>query len=260
MSLLQTAKALEGYRLDAVDGETGTVEAFYFDVVNWAVRYLVVNIGDRYTDGRVLVSPVAIGEIDADSKTMDVELTRRQIENSPPVNIARPLSRQYEQSYYRYYDWPPYWESVHIEATPPLRRSIAAVMPEYHEETYLRGTAQLTGYGVAALDGDIGCVEDLVIDTRYWVIRYLEVDIHNSLPDKHVLVNASRVGRVNGTRQTVAISLTREAITNAPGFDPAKAIGHDHEPPLPQPIHPESDRLLTPNGNHRALGLIAKGD
>lgn len=232
MTLLQTAKTLEGYRLDAVDGEIGTVEAFYFDIVNWVVRYLVVNIGGHFMDGRVLVSPVAIGEIDADSKTMDVELTRRQIENSPPANIARPLSRQYEQSYYRYYDWPPYWETMHIEVTPPLRYPISAVLPEYHEETYLRGTAQLKGYGVAALDGDIGRVEDFIIDTQYWLIRYLDIAVRNNLPGKHVLINPGRIRRVNKTRQTIVISLTREAITNAPGFDPAKEIGRDHEPPF----------------------------
>ncbi|MDT8384700.1 MAG: PRC-barrel domain-containing protein [Gammaproteobacteria bacterium] len=215
MNLLQTAKALEGYRLDAVDGEIGAVEAFYFDAVNWAVRYLVVNIGGHFMDGRVLVSPVAIGEIDADSKTMDVELTRRQIENSPPVSTARPLSRQYEQSYYHYYGWPPYWDTMHIEATPPLRRPIAAVLPEYHEETYLRGTAQLKGYGVAALDGDIGRVEDFIIDTQYWVIRYLDIAVRNNLSGKHVLINVSWVGRVNGTKQTVSVGMTRAAIKSA---------------------------------------------
>ena len=43
-------------------------------------------------------------------KLLLVNLTRKQIEDSPPIESHKPVSRQYEEDYYRYYGWPYYWE------------------------------------------------------------------------------------------------------------------------------------------------------
>ena len=37
--MLHSAKALNGYKLDSLDGEMGKVEEFYFDDKHWVVRY-----------------------------------------------------------------------------------------------------------------------------------------------------------------------------------------------------------------------------
>ena len=41
---------------------------------------------------------------------MSVKLTRKQIEDSPAIESHKPVSRQYEEEYYRYYGWPYYWQ------------------------------------------------------------------------------------------------------------------------------------------------------
>jgi hypothetical protein len=38
-----------------------------------------------------------------------VKLTKKQIESSPALASHKPVSRQYEEEYYRYYGWPTYW-------------------------------------------------------------------------------------------------------------------------------------------------------
>lgn len=235
MNLLQKIRELDDYSLLAVDGEIGGIEEFYFDETTWAIRYLVVNTGGWLTGRRVLISPVAIGGIDEEKQTIYIELTRHQIENSPPISADRPVSRQYEVAYYQYYKWPPYWELGSLSgfpiseapmAPPPTPREIA--MPKM-EETYLRSTAEVNGYATAARDGEIGHVEDFIVDTQYWVIRYLEIDTRNWWPGKHVLVNPGWIEEISWTERAISVDLTREAIKGAPGFDPSKAIGRDYE-------------------------------
>jgi len=38
------------------------------------------------------------------------EPDRKQIEDSPAIESHKPLSRQYEEEYHRYYGWPYYWQ------------------------------------------------------------------------------------------------------------------------------------------------------
>ena len=43
--MLRKAKDLDGYKLDARDGEIGKVKEFYFDDQSWTVRYLIADTG-----------------------------------------------------------------------------------------------------------------------------------------------------------------------------------------------------------------------
>lgn len=235
MNLLQMARELERYSLLAVDGEIGRVEAFYFDDTAWAIRYLVVNTGGWLTGGHVLISPVAIGDVDEENRTINIELTRHQIENSPSVSADRPVSRRYELAYYQYYGWTPYWELVPLSgfpmagmpmAPPPTPDKIS--MPGA-DETHLRSTVEVKGYAIAARDGEIWHVEDFIVDTQYWVIRYLKIDTRNWLPGKHILVNPGWIEEISWTTRTVSVGLSCEAIKGAPDFDPSKAISRGYE-------------------------------
>jgi hypothetical protein len=51
----------------------------------------------------------------------------------------------------------------------------AAKQKEQAEDQRLRST-QVTGYYIGANDGEIGHVEDFIIDDESWSIRYIVVD------------------------------------------------------------------------------------
>jgi len=84
-------------------------EDFYFDDQKWVVRYAVVDTGSWLLGRLVLIAPHAFGNLDQNRTSLLVNLTRQQIENSPPIESHKPVSRQYEEEYYRYYGWPSYW-------------------------------------------------------------------------------------------------------------------------------------------------------
>src|ERR1700729_3565539 len=101
--MLQSLKQLYGNKFGAFDGEIGQVKDFYFDDQNWAVRYVVADTGSWLPGRQVLISPRAFGSFDQAGKILAVTLTRKQIENSPSIETHKPVSRQYEEEYHRYY-------------------------------------------------------------------------------------------------------------------------------------------------------------
>src|SRR5271166_7106948 len=97
--MLLSIKQLYGEKLGASDGEIGHVKDFYFDDQDWAVRYVVVDTGSWLPGRQVLLSPHAFGSLAPAGKTLAVNLTRKQVENSPAIELHKPVSRQYEEEY-----------------------------------------------------------------------------------------------------------------------------------------------------------------
>ena len=104
--MLRSIKQLYGDKLGASDGEIGHVKDFYFDDQNWVVRYIVADTGSWLSGRQVLISPHSFGSLPQAGKVLRVNLTRKQIENSPSIDSHKPVSRQYEEEYHRYYGWP----------------------------------------------------------------------------------------------------------------------------------------------------------
>lgn len=101
--MLIKAKTLKAYKLDSLDGEFGDVKEFYFDDHHWAIRYLVAHTGNWLTGRQVLISPYALVAAINEEEHIAVDLTKEQIEKSPSLNCDKPVSRQFEESYYEYY-------------------------------------------------------------------------------------------------------------------------------------------------------------
>ncbi|HCW76383.1 MAG TPA: photosystem reaction center subunit H, partial [Candidatus Marinimicrobia bacterium] len=107
--MLFKAKTLKAYKLHGHDGEIGRVNQFYFDDQHWAIRYLVANTGGWLTGRQVLISPYALLAVDKAAEHIDIDLTKKQIEDSPALESDKPVSRQFEESYNGYFGWPAYW-------------------------------------------------------------------------------------------------------------------------------------------------------
>ena len=108
--MLHKVKTLKGYTLDSLDGEIGKVKEFYFDDQHWAIRYLVADTGNWLTGRQVLISPYAMIAVNKEKQNIAIDLTKKQIEGSPSLNSDKPVSRQFEETYYEYYGWPLYWD------------------------------------------------------------------------------------------------------------------------------------------------------
>ena len=85
-------------------------------------------------------------------------------------------------------------------------------------DPHLRSTHDVSGYHIHAADGEIGHVEDFIIDDETWAIRYLIVDTRNWWPGKKVLISPQWIERVSWSESKVFVNLSREAIKQSPEY------------------------------------------
>jgi stress response protein YsnF len=237
--MIRQIKELLGYTLGAVDGEIGRIKHFYFDDKTWVIRYLVADTGTWIPLRKVLISPHALKRLDDKQKVLHVTLTKEQIENSPSIEAHEPVSRRFEKQYYGYYAYPFYWQGAALwgmspyPIVPPVLEEQPAEEPE-EQDRHLRSTSEVAEYRIQARDGEIGHVEDFLLDDQSWAIRYLIVDTRNWWPGKKVLISPRSIGQVSWEESKVFVSLDRETIKQAPEYDPSVPFTEDYEERLRQ--------------------------
>ena len=230
--MLRNAETLHKYTLGAVDGEIGKVKDLYFEDRFWTVRYLVADTGNWLEERLVLISPYALVSVDGEGEIITTNLTRKQIENSPPADSAKPVSRQFEALYHGYYQWPEYWYGPYAWGAYPYPVPVSERISEEEQtswDSHLRSAREVEGYGVGATDGDIGHVAEFVIDDKDWAIRYLVVDTRNWWPGKHVLISPQWIERVSWDDRKVYVDLARDTIKDAPEYSRDSVITRESE-------------------------------
>lgn len=234
--MLRSLKEIVNYVLLAKDGEIGRCNDFLFDDESWTVRYMVADTG-RWLPGRkVLISPISLGDPDWMKRQFPVNLTQAQIETSPALDENAPVSRRYEQIYFTHFNWPYYWTGADrwgatpIPPAPPAEAVERLTEKESDpEKTHLRSMKEVKGYYIGAKDGNIGHVEDFIVEDETWAIRYLVVDTRNWLPGRKVLVSPEWIASVTWVDNTVAVNLTKEQVEESPEYDPARPINREYE-------------------------------
>ena len=232
--MLIKAKTLKGYTLDSIDGEIGTVREFYFDDQHWAIRYLVAETGNWLLNRQVLISPYALVSVNNEEQHIEINLTKKQIEESPSLDSDKPVSRQFEDAYYGFYGWPLYWGGPNIWGAYPFivrdpEKWEEGTQDEKVWDPYLRSTHDVTGHHIQAADGEIGHVEDFIIDDETWAIRYLSIDTRNWWPGKKVLVSPQWIERVSWIESKVFVNLDRETIRQSPEYTEESLLTRDYE-------------------------------
>jgi len=232
--MLSKVKTLKGYKLDSIDGEIGKVKDFYFDDRFWTIRYLVADSGDWLSGRQVLISPYALRAVNKEERNIAIDLTKKQIADSPSWESDKPVSRQFEENYYGYYGWPLYWSGGFMWGYYPyITRERENRKPPSRDDkgwdSNLRSVNAVSGSHVQASDGEIGHVEDFIIDDERWAIRYLIVNAQNWWPGKKVLVSPKWIERVTWNDSKVLVNLTREAIKQSPEYKESSLITRDYE-------------------------------
>jgi uncharacterized protein YrrD len=232
--MLIKAKTLKGYKLNSLDGEIGKVKEFYFDDQHWAIRYLVAETGNWLMDRQVLISPYALVAVIREEQHIAIDLTKKQIEDSPSLNSDKPVSRQFEQAYYGYYGWPIYWGGAYMWGPYPYLERDREKWKKSNQggktwDPHLRSTQDVSDHHIQATDGEIGHVEDFIIDDEAWAIRYLIINTRNWWPGKKVLVSPQWIERVSWDESKVFVNLSRETIKHSPEYTEESLLTRDYE-------------------------------
>jgi uncharacterized protein YrrD len=250
--MLRRIKDLEHYAVGATDGHIGHVKDFYFDDDAWVIRYLVVDAGSWLSNREVLISPISIHNPNWVERVLPVSITQEQVRNSPGIDTHQPVSRQNEIDYLGYYGYPNYWggggmwgEGVYPYAmvsgyvAEPMDRAEREQAEEdclkaerarhRNDDPHLRSGKAVIGYHIHAADGEIGHVDDLLVDEETWAIRYFVVNTSDWWMGHKVLIAPAWITGIEWSGERVSVELTRESVKNAPAFDSISALNLQQE-------------------------------
>lgn len=175
--MLHRVKALKGDPIIGDDGDVGSIDDLYFDAWRWGVCFLVVATGPWGIGRKLMISPSSVERSSPDAG-MRVRMTREQVQSNP--------------------------EAEDRSGSGPDR-------------SHLVSSAELTGYGLEAPDGEIGHIEDFLVDDESWAIADMVVDTRNWLPGgKRVLVPPTAVAEIDRPAKKVRVRLSREEVRNSP--------------------------------------------
>ena len=93
----------------------------------------------------------------------------------------------------------------------------------------LHGANQLTGFSIAASDGDLGSVDTVFFDDEQWTIRYLVVDTGRWVSGRKVLISPFSVQAIDWDEKTVQLSLNRSQVENSPDVDADQPVSRQYE-------------------------------
>jgi sporulation protein YlmC with PRC-barrel domain len=215
---------LLGYSMQATDGLLGEAKEFYFDDRTWDIRYLIIKTGGWLSGREVLISPVALVKEKWQNGLFPVGLTKAQIANSPDIDTHKPVSRQQEIALYAHYVWEGYWLSgfypggyLGISIPRPVLDEKAPIDNEGDDkkagaDLHLRSTSTINGYHIHALDGDIGHVNDFIMDDKTWQIKFIVVDTHNWFGGKKVLIPIGLIKKIDWADSKLFLNITMAAV------------------------------------------------
>ncbi len=230
--MLRAASDLNGYSIAANDGLIGHVSDVLFDDDSWLVRWVVVETGDWLADRKVLLPPSVLGHIDPARHEFSVKLDRLQVKESPDIDTDKSVSRQMETNVYDYYGWTPYWGTgFYMEGGGYIGGAMGAPYFESRDhvakdgedhsldDIHLRSVQAVTDYHLHAADGDIGHVQDFLVEDADWSVRYLIVETTNWWPGKKVLISPQSVRKIEWSDRLVHINVDCQKVKDSPTYD-----------------------------------------
>jgi len=231
--MLRKLNALKGFDVVGKDEELGKVSDFYFDQDKFILRYLVLDTGNWLKHELTLISTEAFGKIDFKNRRILVNLNSGELENGPSLDKNKPVSRLMEEKVVKHYEWPLYWSSSNISASPtsPPTAPNRELLFNYEEltdeqkqereaevESNLRSFNEVKGYHIHAVDKEFGHLEDLFVDEEGWLIRYLLIDTRNILPGKDVLIAPEWITRISWDSKEIYVNKSKKEIKEAPEY------------------------------------------
>lgn len=232
MALIKYSE-IKGQPVQAIDKELGAVKDVYFDDHTWTVRYFVVDTAKWLPGKKVLISPESVKNL-VPNWPVQVALRSDQVKDCPPIDADKPVSRQYEMVLSGYYGWIPYWEPGNlIDLKHPYGPYLYSRRFEYlptdvsdilqgrrvDQDPNLRSCKAIHNYHVHAKDGDIGHIDDFIVDTETWEVPYVIVDTKNWLPGRKVTIPHHVISGVSIAERRVNVVTSRDMIETAPEID-----------------------------------------
>lgn len=82
---------------------------------------------------------------------------------------------------------------------------------------------------IRASNGEIGHVEDFLVDDAGWSIRYIKVDTRNWWPGERVLISPRLAREIDWADKLIHLDVSRQKVKDSPSYDPSIMVDGAYE-------------------------------
>lgn len=202
--MLRSLQELLGRSASTWDGPLGEVQDILFDKLDWRLRYLLIDLGER----QALLVPDAI-TFPAGDEPLEVDLSREQILASPLLPETA-LTREDEAALHDHYGWELYELELETDADDDEQSGV---------NEHLRHLTRVAGKWLQASDGRAGQLVDFIVNDDNWALFYMVVRLGGLLEDKkEVLLPPSWVEELE--EGDIVVDLAAETIRKSRPYEP----------------------------------------
>lgn len=249
--MLFPTKKLEGIQLEATDGEIGKIKDIYFDDKKWTVRYVVADTRKWLPGRKVLLSPASLKHIPFDGESIEVNLDKETIRQSPSLEEHEPVSVRKEAELSQYYGWSPYWEGQYLWGTmghpqldgpgiPPSmmdelekqkaeQQEVGPGHPDHNLRSVQETAGEKSGYRVFAQGHEVGHLEDFQIQQETYKLQYMIVNTGDWLDEKLRLLSTDWIEEIDWEAKMIMVNIAPDQLKQAPDYEFDHEITRDVE-------------------------------
>jgi sporulation protein YlmC with PRC-barrel domain len=110
-----------------------------------------------------------------------------------------------------------------------VNRSTPDVLPS---DRHLMSSTDLNGCHIKATDGEIGHVDDLLVDEDSWNIRYVVLDTSNWIGGRAVVISPRVLKGVDLSDRVVTVDVARDEVRRSPELDSIEIGPGEDAPPF----------------------------
>lgn len=221
-------KQIKQYAIHATDGDIGSCKDILFDDQDFVARYLTADTNSWLPLSRkVVISPISVTKVDTDEQWLTINMSSQAIKDSPSIDEHKPVSREYEETLFKYFGYGYYWigPGAWGDFAHPTDLADKEVQQEMEKErpeqtNHLRSCNEVHGYDVATTDEDVGHITDFVFDTAGWDLRLVIIDTRNWLPGgKKVAICPKDIANIDWSSHKLHVNLTHDQLMEKPEVD-----------------------------------------
>ena len=92
------------------------------------------------------------------------------------------------------------------------------------DDPHLRSIEAVTGYHIHATNGEIGHIEDFILEDSDWSVHDLVVDTKNWWPGNKVLILPRSIQKIDWMDNQINLNISREQVKSSPAYNASTTI------------------------------------
>jgi len=204
----------------------GTICDMYFDDLLWKIQYILILNEENVDVNLFLISHLILGKPDNKSESIPVSYKLDKKEILRRTHLPETDSGIHNRMSPFVFDLSPRQLNIKSLSAKEVKNSITDILVnEYNLPPpsigHLRSRNNVLGYNIQVKNGDlVGHIEDLIVETNTWKVRYLLVDTRNWITrGKKILMSPAWIEKIWWSGNLVSIDLKKETIVHSPAYN-----------------------------------------